>query len=159
MLKLRQDYVWGLLILSFIETAVPTNWYFLAFFVWSVNYSSMICKLWIQDISHCLIQKNQFQLVATFLATFCWSINCISWMSLNYKTYFRHFQKLKHCSHLRSFNLFSFKESSILTIKYVFSFFWSLKFTSQVCKLYILIRTILYFWAVLILEVFYSEIF
>ena len=59
-----------------------------------------------------------------FLATFCRSINCISLMSLNYKTYFRHFLNLKHLLYLRAFNLFSFKKSSVLTTEYVFSFFW-----------------------------------
>ena len=44
-------------------------------------------------------------------------------MSLNYKTYFKNFQKLKHYLYLQQFNLFSFKESSILTIKYVFQLF------------------------------------
>ena len=44
-------------------------------------------------------------------------------MSLNYKTYFRHVQKLKYYLYLRHFNVVSFKESLILTIKYVFSFF------------------------------------
>ena len=45
-------------------------------------------------------------------------------------------------------------KSSILTIKYVFSFFWSLNCKSLVCKLYISIRFILDFWAVLILDVY-----
>ena len=80
-----------------------------------------------------------------FLATFCWSINCMSLMSLNYKTHFRHFQKLKHFLYLRPFNYFSFKESSILTTEYVFGFFWYLNCTSLVCKLCISIRTVLDF--------------
>ena len=158
-LKLGNIYVWGLLVLSFMESAIPTNWYFLAFFVWSVSYSSLICKLWIQNISHCLIQKNQFQSVTTFLGNLCCSMNSMSWMSLNYKTYFRHLQKLKHYLYLPPFNLFSFNESSVLTINYVFSFFWSLKCTSLVWKLHISIRAILYFWAVLILQIFYGGIF
>ena len=62
-------------------------------------------------------------------------------MSLNYKTYFRHAQKLfykvfiKYFLYLRPFNVFSFKESSILTIKYVFSFFGSLTSCLQVIDL------------------------
>ena len=44
-------------------------------------------------------------------------------------------------------------------VKYVFSFFWSLNCTSLVCKLYISIQLISDFWAVLILERFYSCIF
>ena len=80
-----------------------------------------------------------------FLATFCWSINCMSLMSLNYKTHFRRFQKLMHFLYLGTFNYFSFKESPILTIEYVFSFFWYLNCTSLVCKLCISIRTVLDF--------------
>ena len=57
------------------------------------------------------------------------------------------------------FKLFSIKKSSILTIKYVFSFSWYLNCTSLVCKMYISIPTIFNFWAVLIFEVFYSGIF
>ena len=67
---------------------------------------------------------------------------------------FRHFQKLKHYFYLRLFNVFSFKESSILTIKYNFSFFWSLNCTNLVCMFCFSIWTILGFWAVLILEIF-----
>ena len=48
--------------------------------------------------------------------------------SLNYKAYFRHVQKPKHYLCLRPFNVFPFRESSILTIKYVYSLF-------LVCKL------------------------
>ena len=51
------------------------------------------------------------------------------------------------------------KESSVPTIKYALSFFWSLNYASLVYKLYISIRTVLDFWAVLILEVFYDGIF
>ena len=40
-------YVWGLLVWPFMQSAIPTNWYFVPFFVWSVNCSSLICKLWI----------------------------------------------------------------------------------------------------------------
>ena len=164
-------YVWGLLVLSFMESPISTNWYFLAFFVWSVNYSRLTCKLWIlfwtfRDMWTLLKYYRIFGTVlyrktgSHCLATFCWSINCITWMSLDYKkTYFRHVQKFKHYLYLRPFNAFSFTESSMLTIKHVFSFFWSLNSTSLVCKLYISIRFILAFWAVLILEVFYSCIF
>ena len=40
-------YVWELLVLPFTESLFPTNWYFLAFFLCSLNCSSLICKLWI----------------------------------------------------------------------------------------------------------------
>ena len=36
-----------------------------------------------------------------FLAIFCWSLICMSLMSLTYKTYFGHFQMLKHFLYLR----------------------------------------------------------
>ena len=38
-------YVWGRLVWPFMESAVPSNWYFLAFFAWPVNCSSLIYKL------------------------------------------------------------------------------------------------------------------
>ena len=96
------------------------------------------------------------------LATFCWSTNCIIWMSLNYKrTYFRHVQKCERYLYLKPFNAFSFTESSVLvlTIKHIFSFFWFSNCTSLVSKLYISIQFILDFWAVLMLETFYRCIF
>ena len=76
----------------------------------------------------------------------------MSWMSLNYKIYLD-----KHYLYLLPFNSFLFKESSIVTIKYVFSFFWSLNCTSLVCKLFI--QTILDFWAVFISEIFWIKTF
>ena len=75
------------------------------------------------------------------------------------KTYFRHVQKLKRYLYLRPFNAFSFTESSVLSIKHIFSFFWSLNCTSLVSKLYMSIQFILDFRAVLMLEIFYSCIF
>ena len=93
--------------------------------------------------------------MATF---FCWSINCVSWIFLNYATYFRHAHKLKHNLYLRPFNMFSFMKSSILTIMFL-AFFWSLYCTSLVRILYILLQTILAFTTILILEVIYSGIF
>ena len=46
-----------------------------------------------------------------FLVTFYWLISCVSWMSyyfsyLNYATYFRHVQRIKHCLYLRLFIVF-----------------------------------------------------
>ena len=49
------------------------------------------------------------------------------------KTYFRHVQKFKRYLYLRPFNAFSYTKSSILNIKYIFSFSWSLDCTSLVC--------------------------
>ena len=97
--------------------------------------------------------------VCDFLAMSCGSVNYKSWKPLNYKTYSRLFQDFKHYLYLCPFNLFSFKESSILTIKYVFSFFWYLNCTRLVCKLYLSIRSILDYWAVLMFETFYSDTF
>ena len=57
------------------------------------------------------------------------------------------------------FNVFSFRASSILNIKYAFSFFWSLNCTMLVCKLYISIQIALGFWSLLTLEVFHNGIF
>ena len=70
------------------------------------------------------------------------------------KKYFRHAQKLKNDLYLKHFNTFSFTESLILTIKHIFSFLLSLNCTVLVCKLYISIRFILDFRAVLIFGVF-----
>ena len=155
-------YIWGLLVLSFTGSAIPTNWYFSAFFIWFVNYESYF---WHFEIcGRCLNSTRYFalsfigKLISTsspfFFATFCWSVNCMSWMSLNYKICFRHLKKLKNYLYLRPFYLFSFKDSSVLTIKDFFNFFWSLNCASLVCKLYVLIWTILDFWAVLILGLF-----
>ena len=134
---------------------IGTN--FLAFVVWSVNLSSLICKLWsyfghFEICGQCLngtgylalcYIENSTSTGGHFLDTLCGSINCMSWMILNYEAYFRHFQKLKAFLYLRPFNLFSFKKSYILPIEYVFSFFRSVKCLSLVCKLYISIRTVL----------------
>ena len=38
-------YVWGRLVWPFIESAIPSNWYFSAYFFWRVNCSSLMCKL------------------------------------------------------------------------------------------------------------------
>ena len=114
----------------------------LAFFVWfvncsfwSVNYESYfghfeICGQFLYITGYFALYYI-WKLISTgsrFLATFCWQINC--WVSLNYKVYFRHVQKLKNYLYLMPFNVFSFRESSILTIKYGFSFF----LVSKLCK-------------------------
>ena len=96
-------YVWGCLVWPFMENAIPCSWYFLGIFiVWSVNFSSLISKLWILygNFERCgqfLNITGYFALsyigkfISTgrhFWATFCRPINC--WISLNYKAYFRH---------------------------------------------------------------------
>ena len=82
-----------------------------------------------------------------FLVNKLYNLNVFKLQNL----YFRHVQKFARDLYMRPFNESSFTESSVLTVKYVFSFFWSLICTSLVCNLYILIRFILDFWAVLIL--------
>ena len=145
---------------------------FINFFFWSLNYSSLTCKLWIlfwtfRDMwtvlkyyrifgtaLHRKINFNRQPLFSYFLlVNKLYNLNVFKLQ----KAYFRHVQKLKRYLYLRPFNAFSFTESSILTTKHVFSFFWSLN--CLVYKLYISIRFILDFLAVLILEVFYSWIF
>ena len=54
----------------------------------------------------------------------------MSSISLNYKTYFSYVQKLKNYFHLRIFNMFSFKESLIVPVKYFFRFL----LVSKLCK-------------------------
>ena len=104
---------------------------FLFIFVWSVNCSSLIIKLWILFWTfwgmwtvlkyYRMFRTVLYRKISFNWATFCWPTNC--WISLNYKAYFKHVQKLKHYLCFRPFNVFSFRESSILTINYVFSFF------------------------------------
>ena len=104
---------------------------FLFIFVWSVNCSSLIIKLWILFWTfrgmwtvlkyYRMFRTVLYRKISFNWATFCWPTNC--WISLNYKAYFKHVQKLKHYLWFRPFNVFSFRESSILTINYVFSFF------------------------------------
>ena len=123
---------------------------YFSFFVWSVSYSSLTCKLWIlfwtfRDMWTVLkyyrmfgtvlyrrINLNRQPLFSYFLlVNKLYNLNVFRLE----KTYFRHVQKLKRYLYLRPFNAFSFKESSMLTIKHDFSFFWSLNCTSLVWKL------------------------
>ena len=120
-------YGLGILVLSFIKVQFQLIDTFLAFFVWSINFPSLICKLkmlfwtfsdmWtvviLQDISYCFLYKKCLpyieKLISTvghFLATFRWLINRMSWMSLNFVTFFRYMQKSKHCFCLRPFSNF-----------------------------------------------------
>ena len=126
-------YNWGLLVLSFTESPISTNWYFLTFFVWSVNYPSLTCKLSIlfrtlRDMGTMLkyyrifgtvlyskINLNRQPVFSYFLlVNKLYNLNAFK---LPKKTYFRHVQKFKRYLHLRPFNAFSFTESSSLTIK------------------------------------------
>ena len=60
-------YVWGLLVLSCIETPAKVFQYFFTSFVWFVNWSSLICKLYIL-----------FLTFSDMSPSFCWSVNCLS---------------------------------------------------------------------------------
>ena len=76
-----------------------------------------------------------------FLSTFCWSINCMSWMPLNYTTYFRRLSIV----YAWGFLTFSFMESSILSIIYVFTFFLLFKLYKSSLKIILLISDHLIF--------------
>ena len=143
----------------------------MSFFVGSLNYSSQAFNLWILfwtfwhmwtvlkcyrifgTVLYRKINFNRQWLVSYFLlVNKLYNLNVFKLKI----TYFRHVQQLKHDLYLRPFNACSFTESSSLTMKYVFSYLWPLNCKSLVCKLYISIRFILNFWAVLILKVYYS---
>ena len=112
-----------------MEIAISTNWYFLAFSLsslqivqaWSVNYESYfghfeICGQFL-DITGYFALSNIEKLIST-------GSHFFSYLFLfYYKAYFRHVQKIRYYLCLRPFNMFSFRESSILIIKYVFRFF------------------------------------
>ena len=110
--KLRQYLC--LRVFSFvIYRKCNSNWLvFFSFFV-------QVCKLWhfwhFEICGQCLNITGYFALhyIVWFLstaATFCCSRNCMSWISLNYKTYFRHAQLLKHYLYLVPFNMFSYEQ-------------------------------------------------
>ena len=93
--------------------------------------------------------------VGYFLATFCWLVNCMSWMSyyfsyLNYATCFIHVQKIKHCLYLKPFSVF-ICAISVLTILYILSF--CLVFKLYKSNLQILYIVSDHFWALLMLQV------
>ena len=146
-------YVWRLLVLQFIESAILTNWYLLAFLsslkivqVWAVNYESYFGHF--EICGQCLNSTGYFTLphieksvsTSSYFLAFWWSIICMSLITLTYKAYFGHFQKLKHFLYLRNIQFY-------------------LLSTVLLWKLYISFRTILIFWVVLILEIFDSGIF
>ena len=66
----------------------------------------------------------------------------MSWISLNYKSYFTHVQKRKH--YLCYYKLAIF-------INLEMTQFWSVNYICQVCKLKLLFRTCLKFWTMFIL--------
>ena len=76
----------------------------------------------------------------------------MSWVSyyfihLNYATYFRYVQKIKHCWCLRAFSV------------QFLAFVWSLNCISLVCKFYVLFSTMLFFAQCWYWRLFSSVIF
>ena len=155
--KLRQNLCSRALSIVIYGKSNSNELVFFSFFVWSLNYASLTCKLWIlfwtfRDMwvalkyyrisGTVLYRKINFNRQTLF--SYFFLVNNLNVFKLQ-KTYFKHVQKLKRYLYLRLFNAFSFTESSMLTIKHIFSFFWSLNCTSLVCKLYISIRFILDF--------------
>ena len=113
---------------------------FFSFFVWPVNYSSLTCsKLWIlfQTFRDMWTVLKYYRIFCTVLYRKI-NFNCqpvFSYFLLVYKlynlivfklqkAYFRHVQQFKRYLSLRSFNAFSFTESSILTIKCTIMQIW-----------------------------------
>ena len=111
-------YAWELSVLSFMKVQFQLISIFLSYFC-------LICKLWnfghLHICGQCLcyrisstflykiyrlIQKKEFSSSAILLAIFCWLINCTSWMSWNYASYFSYVQRIKHCLCLRPFSVF-----------------------------------------------------
>ena len=122
MKKLRQYLCLGAFSTVIRESSVPTNQYFLAFFlsdlqivqVWFWNYKSYFGHF--QICGQCLYYRI-FRTVLYIKINFDWwpflsyffLVN-ISWMShyfryLNYAKYFRHVQKIKHCLCLKPFSV------------------------------------------------------
>ena len=117
--KLRQYLRLRAFSIVIYESSIPTNQYFFwAIFVWSVNYEILVIYIYVDSayvtgyLPHfyikyiCLIQKKEFSSSAILLAIFCWLINCTSWMSWNYASYFSYVQRIKHCLCLRPFSVF-----------------------------------------------------
>ena len=71
-------YIWGILVLAFMESWIP------------VFFKLFLLGLYIPQV--------------TFSVNFCWSVNCISWVLMNYSTKFGLLQKLKYHLYLRLFS-------------------------------------------------------
>ena len=112
-------YIWELLVLSFKKSSILTIWGFFQLFlailqmvqVWPENYSSYFgcfhihAQYLFYRIFSTILYKNINSNCSHFLATSCWPVCCMSWISLNYPTYFTHVQKLMHCLYLRLFTI------------------------------------------------------
>ena len=120
---------------------------FLAVFFWSVNFTVLVCKLYLlfqtilnlwsvlmlEIFSVWDIKKGQFQFLVTFLAVFFWSVNCTNLVCIS--SYFEHGQCF-----IWGFLIFSFLVFHVFKyVKSIFSgnFFWSGNVSVLVCKLYV----------------------
>ena len=106
---------------------------------------------------YCHLRKVQFQLLACFI----WSVNCSShFFGLFCRVFdFRVVQKLQHQFILETFQYCYLQKVIFVLFVPIQTFFWSVNFLSLIYKLYLLFYIyILYLWAVLILDVFSSEI-
>ena len=119
---------------------------FLAVFFWSVNFTVLVCKLYLlfqtilnlwsvlmlEIFSVWDIKKGQFQFLVTFLAVFFWSVNCTNLVYIS--SYFEHGQCF-----IWGFLVFSFLVFSVFKyLKFTLSsnFSWSGNVEVLVCKLY-----------------------
>ena len=130
-------YVQRFLLLPFMESTIPTNWYFLAFFVWSVNFSSLTFR----DLWTVLKYYWIFHTVLYSKINFNWKPLFQSLLLLN-KLYELNFFKWKNISNMSSYLSIIYiwglltcfhlnKESLIVTIKYVCSFYLVFKLCSS----------------------------
>ena len=110
-------------------------------FFWSFFSGLQIAQVWYVNYRSCF---GHCQIFIHFFSYFPWPINCMSWMFLNYVTYFS--WSIIYIWHLL---VFSFMESSILTITLVCSFFLVIKFCKSGLEIIHLIWAMLDFWVVL----------
>ena len=102
------------LVLTLMESSIPTNQDFLSFFVWFINCSSLICKLYIlfwtvlilQNIyttgSYRKCNSHCYPLFSYFLfVNKVYELNVIKLSNI-----YRHVQKLKHYLQLRPVKVF-----------------------------------------------------
>ena len=75
--------------------------------------------------------------MAICLAAFCWLINYVSWMSVNYAANFRYVQKIKHCLCLMPFSVFIYGKfnSNYYVYFYLFLVFKCNKSGTQIIHL------------------------
>ena len=119
--NLRQNLCWWTDSIVIYGNSNPNHLVFFSFFVWSVNYLSLTCKLWILfwtframwtvlkyyrifgTVLYRRINFNRQPLFSHFLlVNKLYNLNVFRLQ----KTYFRHVQKLKRYLYLRPFNAF-----------------------------------------------------